>query len=177
MSEQKLARAREDADKDPEPLGSVSPPRAQPRMPAVVKWSAAQFADIIAEDGNDAHKQFEFEPPTPIATLLSADIGGIESLFPAVIDTLLDELTVWYPSTALSHWTFRQQSGQSGEWAATNAFIRISTIATKNRNWGLTTICIRTLGAEMTAAGLKAWAHEQHALLAVNPHALLPSLR
>jgi hypothetical protein len=166
-----------DVELDAPTSEATSPPRPQPtKVPAsAVEWSPTKFASILADDADDAANAREFRHPT-IVTLLSASVNGRETLYPTVIDTTLDDITVWYPSTALNLWTFRR-SGEGGEWAATNAFTRIDTIASgPGRDWAVTCLCVRVEGPTMTPDTLTAWALSQKDRLLTNPHALRPSL-
>jgi hypothetical protein len=161
----------------PRPQPAESPTQKPTTRTAVVNWSAEKFAEILADDGNDAANAREFCPPTTIVTLLSATNNGHSSLYPVVIDTTLDDISVWYPTTALKLWTFPRRMGEGGEWAATNAFTRIDTIASgADRDWGLSAIRVTVDGPEMTPAALTSWALAQQGRLAANPHALRPSL-
>jgi hypothetical protein len=178
MSQPSGKRERDDKP-DATPREDTSPPRPQPKKvptsASAVEWSPEKFASILADDGDDAANAREFRHPT-IVTLLPASVNGRETLYPTVIDTTLDDITVWYPSAALNLWTFRR-SGEGGEWAATNAFTRIDTIMSgPGRDWAVTCLCVRVEGPAMTPDSLNTWANAQKERLLTNPHALRPSL-
>jgi hypothetical protein len=148
MSQPKRDRSPEGGQVDVHGAPAQPRPRATPPVvnrlafaPAI--WSAAALSRILEDDGDDAAKKNNFLPPT-ISSCLRVEGGGPDSEplhFPIQIDTILQRISVWWPSSAVALWN-GDRIGEGGNADAIRAMIRIDTIV--GGNWTLHTHLVLT---------------------------------
>jgi hypothetical protein len=117
-----------------------------------VVWSASMLADVLDDDGDDAPKKNKFLSPTIVSCLRVDGFGPDPKPFylPIQIDTVMQSIAVWWPSTAAALWS-GQKTGEGGHADALRAMIRIDTI--NGGDWDLTPVLIVTGPADATSWG------------------------